>query len=90
MDATVWRRAGYIPASEAARALGMQVMTLHRWIDRHGIKQGRQGQYRFVFVNDLAALLQRIISDKRVADAQVTALRRSARKQQHVDRGSEH
>jgi hypothetical protein len=90
MDATHWRRAGYIPASDAARALSMPVMTLHRWVDRHGLKQERQGQYRFVFVNDLVAHVRRIITDKRVADQLVTALRRSAKGSEHVDRGSEY
>ena len=75
MHATHWRQLGYLPASEAARALEVPVMTLHRWVDRYKLPQERHGRYRFVRVRELIAHMRSVVTEKKIADAFADALR---------------
>lgn len=53
MDSRHWRRAGFIPAAAAARAVCMSTGSLHRHMDKGRIKYESQGRYRFVKFKDM-------------------------------------
>lgn len=79
LDATQWRRAGYIPAGDAARALGVAPAVIHRHMDNEEIPFKRQGRYRFIRVSDLVQWIRGQYTDRQVADGIVRRVRDAAR-----------
>jgi len=49
------REEGFIPASVAARAVGVNPTTIYRWVERGEITGTRIGRAWFVLVDDLLA-----------------------------------
>jgi len=79
VDSIEWRRRGYIPAGDAARALGMPPISLHRKMDAEEIPFERQGRYRFIPVRDLVRWVRDQYTDRQLANKHVSAVRQAAR-----------
>lgn len=82
MDSSHWRRIGYVPAADAARAIGMPLMTLHRYMNSGAITAKRQGRYRFAEVASLVAWVRRQYTDESMAAEIVARVRLTARKKE--------
>lgn len=79
MDSRHWRRHGYIPASDVARALGVHPVVVHRHMNRGQIPYACQGRYRFAEVKGLIAWIKTFYTDPEIAKAYVDAVRESAK-----------
>lgn len=79
MDTRQWRRAGFIPAGDAARALGVPPMGLHRQLNRGRIAFATQGRYKFVSVSSLVTFIRETYTDDEIAKRLIEAVRESAK-----------
>lgn len=79
MDSRHWRRAGYIPASDVARALGVPPMAIHRQMNRGKIPYQCQGRYRFAEVKGLIMWIRVQYTDPEVAQRFINAIREAAK-----------
>ena len=79
IDTTAWRRRGYMPASEIARALGCWPITVHRHMDRGNIPFELEGRYRFAKVDDVVRWVRDLYSDEAIAAEKVKAIKVAAR-----------
>jgi hypothetical protein len=79
MDTRQWRRAGFIPAGDAARALGVPLMGLHRQLNKGRITFATQGRYKFVSVASLIVYIREMYTDDEIARRLVEAVREAAK-----------
>jgi len=79
MDTRTWRRAGYIPAGDVARALGHPPITLHRYMDKGEIAFERQGRYRFIHVNEMVRWIRATYSDRTIQNEKIHKVRDAVR-----------
>lgn len=86
MNTRHWRRAGFIPAGDAARAMSMTLVGLHRAMDVGRVPYERQGVYRFLKYTDLCTFVRSYVTDEEVQNSMIARLR-EARKLKN-DRGS--
>lgn len=79
MDTRHWRRAGFLPASEIARALSVPPITLHRWMDKGDLPFETQGRYRFARLGDVITFVRSAYTNREVAGKLVSTLRELAK-----------
>ena len=79
MDSRHWRRAGYIPAGDVARALGVHPVVAHRYMNRGCFPFELQGRYRFVEVKGLIEWIKKNYTNPEVAKKFIDAVRESAK-----------
>lgn len=79
MDSRHWRRAGYIPASDVARALSVHPVVIHRHMNRGRIPFQCQGRYRFAEVKGLIQWIKAFYTDPEVAKRFIDNVREAAK-----------
>jgi hypothetical protein len=75
MDTRDWRRAGYLPIGDAARAIGLRIQTLHHQINKGRIPFKLQGRYHFVKLGGIIRWIREHYTDEAIAAKHVAALR---------------
>jgi len=88
MDTRHWRRAGFIPAGDAARAVCLTTGGLHRQMDKGRIPYEMQGRFRFVKLTEMIRWVREHYTADRMQETCIARLKEARRLRSDYGQGA--